>query len=51
MTGLVGLGRGKIKIDVCTFGKRVAKENTRSKFMHRAKSNPWIAQTTKDTKV
>ena len=54
MTGVIGLGSGRVIIDVGTLGKRVAKENTRggmrSEFVHQVRSKPWITQTTKDTK-
>ena len=37
MTGVIGLGSGRVKEDVCTLSKQVAEEDTgggsRSKFM------------------
>ena len=54
MTRVIGLGSGRVKADVCTLSKRVAEEDigggSRSKFMQRVRSKPWITQTTKDTK-
>ena len=46
ITGVIGLGCGRVIIDVGTFGKRVVKEDTRremrSKFVHQGQSKPWI---------
>ena len=54
MTGVIGLSSGRVKVDVCTLSKRVAEKDTgggsRSKFMQRVWSKPWITQIAKDTK-
>ena len=54
MAGVIGLGSGSVKADVCTLSKRVAEEDiggrSRSKFMQRVLSKPWITQIAKDTK-
>ena len=53
MTGVIGLGGGRVITDVGALCKRVAKENTRggarSEFVHQVRSKPWITKTTKDT--
>ena len=52
MTRVIGLGGGRVITNVGTLGKRVAKEDTRggtrSEFVHRVRSKPWITQKTKD---
>ena len=47
MTGVIGLSCGRVVTDVGMLGKRVAKEDTRggtrSEFVHRVRSKPWIS--------
>ena len=54
MAGVIGLGSGRVKVDVCILSKRVAEEDiggrSRSKFMQQVLSNPWITQIAKDMK-
>ena len=44
MTGVIGLGSGRVITDVGTLGKRVAKKDTRGEarceFVHRVRSKP-----------
>ena len=51
--GVIGLGNGRVKADVCTLSKLVPEVDIegglRSKFMQRVQLKPWITQTAKDT--